>query len=41
MANLVQSAIYVIATLLVSWQLGALSLIVSGLISYASSPLSA
>ena len=38
MANLVQSVIYVIATLLVSWQLGALSLIVSGLISYALKP---
>jgi ATP-binding cassette, subfamily C, bacterial len=38
MANLVQSVIYVIATLLVSWQLGALSLIVSALISYALKP---
>ena len=38
MASLVQAAIYVIATLLVSWQLGALSLIVSGLISYALKP---
>jgi ATP-binding cassette, subfamily C, bacterial len=38
MASLVQAAIYVIATLLVSWQLGALSLIVSALISYALKP---
>jgi ATP-binding cassette subfamily C protein len=38
MAYLVQAAVYVILTLLVSWQLGALSLIVSAAISYALKP---
>jgi len=38
MAYLVQAAVYVILTLLVSWQLGALSLIVSAIISYALKP---
>jgi ATP-binding cassette subfamily C protein len=38
MANLVQAAVYVILTLLVSWQLGALSLVVSAAISYALRP---
>jgi ATP-binding cassette subfamily C protein len=38
MANLVQAAVYVILTLMVSWQLGALSLIVSAVISYVLKP---
>src|SRR5262245_17564256 len=38
MANLVQAAVYVILTLLVSWQLGALALLVSAAISYALRP---
>jgi ATP-binding cassette subfamily C protein len=38
MANLVQAAVCVILTLLVSWQLGALSLLVSGAISFALRP---
>jgi ATP-binding cassette subfamily C protein len=38
MANLVQAAVYVTLTLLVSWQLGAISLAVGGLISYALKP---
>jgi ATP-binding cassette subfamily C protein len=38
MSYLVQAAVYVTLTLLVSWQLGALSLIVSAVISYALKP---
>jgi ATP-binding cassette, subfamily C, bacterial len=38
MANLVQAVVYVILTLLVSWQLGAIALVVSALISYALKP---
>jgi ATP-binding cassette, subfamily C, bacterial len=38
MAYLVQAAVYVVLTLMVSWQLGALSLIVSALISYMLKP---
>ncbi len=39
MANLVQAAVYVLLTLLVSWQLGALSLAVSAAISYVLRPI--
>jgi len=39
MANLVQAAVYVLLTLLVSWQLGALSLAVSAAISYILRPI--
>ena len=38
MANLVQAAVYVTLTLLVSWQLGAISLAVGSLISYVLKP---
>ncbi len=38
MANLVQAVVYVILTLLVSWQLGAIALVVSALISFALKP---
>jgi ATP-binding cassette subfamily C protein len=39
MANIVQAIVYVILTLLVSWQLGAIALVVGGAISYALKPL--
>ncbi len=38
MSNMVQAVVYVILTLLVSWQLGAIALVVSAVISYALKP---
>jgi ATP-binding cassette subfamily C protein len=39
MANIVQAAVYVTLTLLVSWQVGAIALIVGAVITYALKPL--
>jgi ATP-binding cassette subfamily C protein len=39
MANLVQAAVYVSLTLLVSWQLGAVALAIGGVITYSLKPL--